>query len=172
MLRLAHNRILLGQQAADFTVWVVHIAADDGVFGADNDAGWLQADVGAVGAIMAFSGRVRFRVNVDGVVRTGLHTGFTADTNGGVELNNTVSPLVHRLGGADADAGRVGAMVAARHLEMTPVVRESARFHIFDPGAVHPQGYFVFAFAGGGAGVTADTFTVVDDKTIILAWDA
>jgi hypothetical protein len=31
-------------------------------------------------------------------------------------------------------------MVAARHLEMAPVIGEGARFHIFDPGAVHTQG--------------------------------
>ena len=79
------------------------------------------------------------------------------------------SALVHGLRGADTHTGRVGAVVTARHLKMAASVRVEAGFNVFHPGAAHPQGHFVLLrFAGDGTGVAANTFAVVDDKTVVL----
>lgn len=164
LLRLAHGHILARQQLGNLRVGVVHIPGDDRVLRANNHARRLQADIGAVGAVVALGGRFRLRVDVDGVVRAGLHARLAADADAVVELHDAVGALVHRFRGADAHAGRVGAVVAARHLEMATRVGVTAGFHVFDPGAVDAEGHFVFAFAGGGAGVAADALAIIDDK--------
>jgi hypothetical protein len=59
-------------------------------------------------------------------------------------------------------------MVAARHLKMAAGIGVCACFDVFDPGAVYAQRNFVFAFAGGGAGMTTNALAVVNDKSIIF----
>ena len=172
LLRFADGDFFAGQEVGDFAVGVVHISGDDGVFGTDDDAGRFQADVGAVGAVVAFCGRVCFGVYVDSVVGAGLHTGFAADAKAAVEFDNAVFPLVHCFDGADADARRVGAVVTARYLEVAAVVGEGAGFDVFDPGAVDAEGDFVLTFAGCGAGVAADTFAVVNDEAVVFCVSA
>ena len=58
-------------------------------------------------------------------------------------------------------------MVASRDVKTSPQVGVGSMFDGFDPGSVDPQRDLVFAFAGGRAGVAADTTPVVDDKTEI-----
>lgn len=164
---LAHGYLFARQQATDFAMRIIHVAGDDGVFGTNDHAGRFQADVGAVSAIVALGCRVGFRIDVDGVVRASLHAGFAADTDAAVEFDNTVGALVHGLCGADARAGRVGAMVAARDLKVTAGVWISPGFNRLYPRAVDAQGYLVLAFASGRTGVATDTFAVVDHKTVI-----
>jgi hypothetical protein len=59
-------------------------------------------------------------------------------------------------------------MVTARYLKMAAVIGECARFHIFNPGTVNAQRDLVFTFAGGGASVAANAFTIVDDETVVF----
>ncbi len=138
------------------------------MFWANDDTSGFQPNVGAMGAIMAFGGCVCFGVDVDGVVGARLHARFAANADAVVEFDNAIITLVHRFCGADADAWRIGAMVAACDLKMTAGVWVAACFYVFDPGAVDAERDFVFAFAGGGAGVAADAFTVVDHKAVIF----
>jgi hypothetical protein len=111
---------------------------------------------------MALGGCVRLRVDVNGVVWTGLHASLAADTDTGVEFDDAIRSLEHGGHRANVHAGRVGAMVAARHLEETPRIRKRAFFDVLYPGAVDSQGYFVFGFARRGAGMAADALAIID----------
>ena len=71
------------------------------MLGADDDAGRLEADVGAMGAEVALGGCARVGVDVDGVVGASLQAGLAADADVAVELDDAVGALVHRGGGAD-----------------------------------------------------------------------
>jgi hypothetical protein len=119
-------------------------------------------------AVMAFRGRIRLRININRIIGAGLHTGFTADANAVIKFDNAVVALVHRLSGTNTDAGRIGAVITARYLEMAAIVGKCAGFDIFNPGAIHAQWHLILALTGGRASVTTNTLTVVDDKSIIF----
>ena len=51
---------------------LVEVAREDGVLGADDDAGWLHADIHAMCAVVALLGGVAVRVHVDRIVGAGL----------------------------------------------------------------------------------------------------
>jgi len=91
-----------------------------------------------------------------------LHTGFTTNAQPGVKFDDAVMALVHSRDRANADARRIGAVIAARDLEITPVVGESPLFDIFDPGPVDPKGHLIFRFAGYATGMAANAFTMID----------
>jgi hypothetical protein len=59
-------------------------------------------------------------------------------------------------------------MIAARYLEVATCIREKASLNVLDPGAVHAQGYFIFALASDGTGMTANTDAVIDDESVVL----
>ena len=59
-------------------------------FGADVDAGGFEPNVDAVGAVVALGGGVGFGVDVEGIVRASLHTGFTADTTVFIKIHNAI----------------------------------------------------------------------------------
>jgi hypothetical protein len=58
-------------------------------------------------------------------------------------------------------------MVAAGDLKMAAIIGKGACFYIFNPGAIHTQRYFIFAFTSGGTGVATNTLAIVDDETVI-----
>ncbi len=153
----------------DFAGGVVKVPGDDGVSGANHHASRFQPQIGAMGAVVTFGCCVGFRINVDGIVGAGLHASFATNANVGVELNDAVGALIHSCNRANAHAGRVGAVVAARHLKMATGIGKSAFFDILDPSAIDAQRHLVFGFAGGAASVTTNTTTVVYHKTIIQA---
>src|SRR5438552_54464 len=68
--------------------------------------------------------------------RFDLLAGLAADAHLWIELDDAIGALVHRRDRADADARRVGAVVAARHLEHAPRVGERALLDILDPGPI------------------------------------
>jgi hypothetical protein len=120
-----------------------------------------------MGAVVTFGGAVGCGIDIDGVIRTGLHAGFTANTDLRVKLNNPVSPLIHGRDRADTDAGWVGAVVTAGHLKVAFGVGKFPFFNILDPGTVDTQGYFILRLAGCAAGVTTDAGLVIDYETIV-----
>jgi hypothetical protein len=58
-------------------------------------------------------------------------------------------------------------MITAGNLKMSAGVGVNACLYILDPGAIHAQGYFVFALAGSGTGMATNTLAIVDDEAII-----
>jgi len=57
-------------------------------------------------------------------------------------------------------------MIAARDLEDSPGIGECSLFNILHPGTVHAERYMVFGFTSHGAGMAANTLSVVDDKAV------
>jgi hypothetical protein len=151
----------------NFSAGIIHIAGDDGVFGANHNTGGLQTQLGSVGAVVAFGGRIGVRVNINGIIRAGLHTSLAADADAGIEVDDAIFSLVHGRHRAYPYTGWVGTMVAAGDLKMAPVVGKDACFYIFDPGAINTQGHFIFAFTGGRTGVATNTLAIVNDEAVI-----
>ena len=58
-------------------------------------------------------------------------------------------------------------MVAAHHAEQPSRIRKTAFLDVLDPRAIDADRHLVLSLAGDGAGVTADAFAVVDDKSEI-----
>ena len=142
---------------------IVEVADEDRFGRADDDARRFQPHVEAVGAEVALLRRVILGVDEDGVVRAGGDAGLAPDADGLVEVHDSVRPLVHRRRGARGHARGVIALVAARHLERPPRLREHADIHVFHVRAGDGQRDGVLGLAGGGTRVAADTSSVVDD---------
>src|SRR5712691_8076540 len=163
---LANAYRLAGDDLGNLSVRIVHIAGDDRAFGADDDAGGLQADLDAMSAIVALSGGVAVGVDVERIVGAGLHAGFAADAASIIEIDDAISAFVEGLCRANSHAGSIIAVVAAIDKEKAARVRELALFNIFDPGAVDADRDIVLGFASDSAGMAADAFPLVDDECI------
>jgi len=137
------------------------------MFGANHYAGGFESHIQTMRTESTFCGSVGLGVKIDRVVGTGLHAGFTSDANGWIKLNNAIITLIHRGDRTDTHAGRVGAMIAARHLKAAAHVRIRARFNIFDPRAIHTKRHLIFGLARSRAGVTSDALALVNQKSII-----
>ena len=142
---------------------VVHVADEDGLDRADHDARRFKPHVYPVRAEIALLGGVVFGVDEDGVVGAGGHARLAADADGLVEIDDAIGALEHRGRGARRHAGRVRALVAARHLMRASSLRECPYVHVLDVGARHGERDEVLGLAGGRAGVAADAARLVDD---------
>ena len=118
---------------------------------------------------MTFGRGAGFRVHMNGVIGAGLHTAFAADADGVVELDDAILALVHRTRWTDGRAGWVGAVVAARDLEMPSTVWKVAGLDGFNPRSMHAQRNLVFAFTGGRASMAANAGPVVDNEAKVHA---
>lgn len=132
------------------------------MFRTDDHAGGFESHIQTMRAEGAFRGGVGFGVEINRIIRTGLHTGFAADANAGVKLNDAIITLIHGRDGTDAHARRVDAMIAARHLKVAAHIGVRARFNIFDPCAIHANGHLILGLARGTARMTSDAFGLVD----------
>ncbi len=56
LLRFAHAHFLLRHQLSNVRGWIVQVPGDDGLFRAYHHASGFQADIQAVGTIMALGG--------------------------------------------------------------------------------------------------------------------
>ena len=81
LFRFANRYILPGQKMTDLGSGIIDIAGDDCLFGTDDDACWLQADVYPVGAVVALGDCAAAGIYMYGVVRAGLHACLATDTN-------------------------------------------------------------------------------------------
>src|SRR3989339_688974 len=90
-------------------------------------------------AEMAFLSSIGFRVDIDRVVRAGLHTGLASNTQIGVIADNSIVPLGHGGYRANLHTGGIHAMVAAINLKIAPDVGIAAYLGVFDPGAEDPK---------------------------------
>lgn len=137
------------------------------MFGADVYACRFEADVDAVGAVIAFGRRVIVGVHVDRVVRAGLRARFAADAAAVVKINDSVLACKQRRHRTDLDARRIGAVIAAHHAEQPSRIGKLALLDVFDPSAVHADRHLVLGLTCHGARVAADTLSVVDDKAVV-----
>jgi hypothetical protein len=151
----------------DLRTGIIHITRDDGPFWTDDYAGWFQTDLSPVSAVMTFSRRLQIGINVNRIIWTGLHTGFAADADLWIKINNSIMPLVHGCNRTNADTGWIRTMIAARDLKMAPCIWVATCFHIFHPGPVNAQRNPVLTLAGSGTGMATDTLAIVNDETVI-----
>jgi hypothetical protein len=119
-----------------------------------------------VGAIVALGRRVVVRIDVKRVIRTSLHAGLATDASVVVKIDNSVIPRVKGLDRANLYAGSVGAMIAAHDREYPSGIRKFSLFNLFYVGSVDANRHIVFTFTGGGACVTTDAFSVVNNKSV------
>src|SRR5579863_2538383 len=117
-------------------------------------------------AEMAFRCGTFVGIDVNGIVRAGLHAGLASNTSLGTEVDDTVFALIHRGDGADRDTGRILAMIAAGDLKDAAGIGERSLFDVLHPGAVHREGDVVLGLAGNGAGVTSDALAIIDDESV------
>jgi hypothetical protein len=96
-----------------------------------------------------------------------LRAGFAADAAARVEINDSVRAREKRRHRTNLDARRIRAVIAAHHGKQSARVRETPFFDVFNPRAINADWNFVFGFTSDGAGVTADAFAIINDKTKI-----
>ena len=114
-------------------------------------------------AEVTFFSRMIFRVDEDGVVRTGGHAGFAADADRFVEIDYAVRALEHRRRRTSRDTRRMGALITARHLVRAAHLWKHAHVDVLDIGPRDADGHDVFRLARRRARVTANTASLVDD---------
>src|SRR5206468_3626314 len=166
LLGLSHLHGLARHERGDLRGGVVEIAGDDRPLGTHDDAGGLEANLDPVRAVIALRRRRRLRIDVERIVRTGLHARLAADAATAVEVHDAVVAPVERDGRADGHARRRIAVVAPEHGEKAAGVREDAALHVLHPGAKGAERYAVFLFARHRAGVAADAPSLVDHETV------
>ena len=162
LFRLANAHLRSGQLSAYFRSGVVQVASENRMFGADHHTGGFESHIQTMRAEGAFGGGIGFGVEIDRVVGTGLHTGFTSDADAWVELDDTVVALIHGADGTDAHARRVGAVVAARHLKAAAHIGVGACLHILDPCAIHAKRHLILGLARSTARMATDTLALVN----------
>jgi len=101
-----------------------------------------------------------------------LHAGFAADAAIFVEIHDAVIPRIKRLNGANFNAGGVGTVVATHHGKEASGMRKFALFHLLHPRPVDANRHLMLTFTSGGASMTTNAFSVVNDKTVFhyLIW--
>ena len=139
------------------------------MFGADDHAGGFESHIQTMSTERTFGGGIGFGVEIDRVVGTGLHAGFTSDANGRIELDNTICALIHRSDRTDTHTGWVGTVIATRHLKAAAHIGVRARFNIFDPCAIHADRHLILGLACSTARMTSDAFGLVDEKAVVLS---
>src|ERR1700728_2056146 len=166
LLGLAHAHRFTREKLCDLSIAVVKISGNDGVLRTNHHARRLQSHLCAMRAEVASGRRTLVGININGIVRTGLHAGFASNAAFRTEIDDAVFALVHRRNWTDGHARRILAMIAARHLKDAPSVGKCSFLHILHPSAVHGEGNMILRLAGHGAGMTADALAVVDDESI------
>src|SRR5436190_23317109 len=113
-------------------------------------------------AEVTFLSRMILRVDEDRVVGTSGHTGFTADADRFIEIDDAVRAFEHGRRGTRDYAWCMRALIAAGYLVRSPRLRKDTDIYVLDIGSGHADGNHVFRFACGRARVTADATRVVD----------
>jgi len=142
---------------------IIHVADQNRLGRTNHYAGGLQADIDAVRAEVTFLSRMIFGIDEDGVVRTGGHTGLTADADRFVEVDDAVRALEHSGGRARSHARRVRALIAARDLMGSTHLWEHPHVHVLDVCPRDTYGDDVLRLARGSARMATDTASVVDN---------
>src|SRR5580704_12119724 len=168
-VRLAARHLLCGDDAANAALRIVKVAGLDCLRGTYDHAGRLEIDLDAMRAEVALGGSAGSGIDIERVVRTGLHARFTSDAAAAVEIDNAIVALEQRAGGANLDARRLVAMIAAHHAEVAAAVGEGALFYVLDPGAEDSDRDLVLILAGNGACMASDASVLVDNEAVTHA---
>jgi len=89
-------------------------------------------------------GRMIFRVDEDGVVRTRGHAGLATNADRLVEIDDAVRAFEHRCGRTCSDARSMSTLIATRHLMSATRLGKDANFNVLDVGSRDRDGNNVF----------------------------
>ena len=117
-------------------------------------------------AVVALLRGVVHRVDVEGVIRTGLHARFAPDTKVGVEVDDAVVAFEKCAGGANGDTRCVRAVITAENGEEPLGVGPGSLLDVLDPGSVDSERDLMLGLACDRAGVTADAEVLIDDEAV------
>ncbi len=123
--------------------------------------------VNAMCAVITFCGGVCVGINIECVIGASLHTSLASNATPIVKVDDSVVPGVKSGDRTDCHAGCIVTMIAPHDRKQSTRVWELALLDILHPSSVDSDRDAVFAFAGNRAGVTANTATVVDDKSVV-----
>jgi hypothetical protein len=87
---------------------------------------------------------MRFRINVQRIIRAGLHAGFATDAPIFIEIYDAVFPNEEGLHRTNFYTGCISAMVASHHGEQSPGIGKFSLFYLLHPSAVDSNGNIVF----------------------------
>jgi len=121
---------------------------------------------------VALLGGVGVGIDVQSVVRTGLHAGLATYATVAVEINNAVVAAKQRSHRANGYARSVVAVIAPEHGKETASVGIFAFLDVLNPGSESTERHLVLGLASDCAGVTADTFAMVYDEAVFHLMDA
>jgi hypothetical protein len=153
-------------QARNLGRRVVHIPRDNRLHRANDYAGGLKLSFDSVSAVVTLFGGVSVRVDVERVIRAGLHTRFAADAAVAVEINYPITALEQGGHRADSYTRRVLAVIASEDGKESSRVRVFAFFYVLHPGAKCAERDFVFGFTRDRACVAADAFAVINYEPV------
>jgi hypothetical protein len=89
-------------------------------------------------------GRMIFRVDEDGVVRTRGHAGFATNADRLVEIDDAVGAFEHRCRRTGSDARSVSALIATCHLMSATRLGKDSDFNMLDVSSRDRDGNDVF----------------------------
>jgi len=115
---------------------------------------------------VAFGCSVGTGIDIERIVRAGLHAALASNTASIVEVYDSIRTAEEGVGGANLYAGSIVTVVTSHHAEMTAGVREFTFLDVLDPGAEYPHWNLMLLFARHRTGVTADTSVLIDDESV------
>jgi hypothetical protein len=158
---------MLGENCRNFALRVVLVAGYDGVGRADVHTGGLQAYFHAVSTVITLGGGFVVRIDMDCIIRTGLHAGLAANAPTGIKVDDAIVTRGQGRNGTDRNARSIGAMVTPHDAEGAVRIGEVTLLDVLDPSAIDANRCVVLGLASHGAGMTADTLSIIDDERVI-----
>jgi len=164
--RLANHRRFTRHQSCNTALWISQISRHDRSRGTHDSTCRFSTGVDTVTAIITFRRGPRLRVDIDGVVRTGLHARFAANAPPGIKIDDGILANGEAGCGANFHTGSICTVIASQNMEGTLCSGMDPFFQILDPGLVDPDRIRVLGLASHCAGVATDATSVVDHKSI------
>ena len=116
---------------------------------------------------MAFLRCPGLAIQIDGVIGAGMGAGGATNAQIPIKVDDGIGPLMQRHDRADLHAGRVIAVIAAQHGEVTTDIGEGALLRVLHPGSEVAQRDVILRLAGHCAGMAADALPMINDKSVL-----
>lgn len=106
-------------------------------------------------------------MNINGIIRAGLHARLTSDASRSVKIDNPIFPLPERRDGANLHARRIRTMIATLYRKNPSGIRKIPFFYILNPGPVYSNRELMFLLASDCTSMASDAFSIIDDEAVI-----
>ena len=166
LLWLANRGLPVRDDRAGLAAAIVQVSGQNRLGGADDHARRLQILLNAMRAEIALGCGVAVGIDIECIVRAGLHAAFATDTAAIVEVYDSIRTAEEGVGGANLNAGSVIAVVTSHHAKVALGVWKLAGLHVFHPCSKNSDGDLVFLLARHRTGVAANTSILVDNEPV------